>query len=151
MESAMEKVLLWFSLMFVFLFLEMGHPGLLYFLAFSGGSFFALLSAVYGYHEQVQLIIFIISTCLVLISIYFLLKSKNHDLASPSHRSNIEALIGKKVIVYTSVHDHAVLQAKILGQIWLVRSVHHEILHDGQEVIIVDVQGCHLRVDSIKK
>lgn len=142
--------LLWFSLIFLFLFLEMGHPGLLYFLSFSCGALCSYVATLYGACVPSQLILFIAGTCSALLIVHFLITQKKNQLEAPSHRSNIDALIGKKVIVYQSEQDNNVWQVKISGQIWPVKTIHDEPLSPGQQVVIVDVQGCHLRVDSIK-
>ena len=141
--------LLWFSLCFLFLFLEMGHPGLLYFISFSFGAFCSCIATFYSVGIPLQLAIFLGGTSSALLCVYFFIRAKEDQLLSPSHRSNLDALIGKKVVVYQSSHDEQVWQAKISGQVWVVKAVHNESLVAGQQVIIVDVQGCHLRVDKI--
>lgn len=141
--------LLWFSLCFLFLFLEMGHPGLLYFISFSFGSLCACIASFYDASMSLQLALFLGGTSCALLSIYFLTKENKNKLAAPSHRSNLDALIGNKVIVYQSPQDEQVWLTKIYGQVWVVKNIHHENLVTGQQVIVVDVQGCHLRVDKI--
>jgi len=141
--------LVWFILCFLFLFLEMGHPGLLYFISFSCGSFCAYIGALYCIDMSTQLAMFSIGTSCALVGVYFFTKTKKNQLSAPSHRSNLDALIGKKVIVYQSSQDEQVWLAKVSGQVWVIKSVHNDIFVVGQQVIIVDVQGCHLRVDKI--
>jgi membrane protein implicated in regulation of membrane protease activity len=141
---------MWFCLIFFFLFLEMGHPGLLYFLSFSCGALCSYVATLYGACVPSQLLLFLAGTCSALLIVHFFVKPKKNQLQTPSHRSNLDALIGKKVTVFVCEQDSNVLQAQISGQIWLVRSIDDEPLVVGQQVIIVDVQGCHLRVDSIK-
>lgn len=145
-----NSTLVWFSLIFLFLFLEMGHPGLLYFLSFSCGALCSYVATLYGASISSQLILFIAGTCSALLMVHILLKTEKNQLQTPSHRSNLDALIGKKVIVIAAEHNNNVWQARVSGQLWLVRNIHDEPLVPGQHVIIVDVQGCHLRVDSIK-
>jgi len=128
----------------------MGHPGLLYFLSFSCGALCSYVATLYGVCVPYQLISFIVGTCIALLVMHFLVKGKKDQLQTPSHRSNLDALVGKKVVVYQSLEDSSIWQAKVSGQVWLVRSIHDESLCEGQNVVIVDVQGCHLRVDSIK-
>ncbi len=141
--------LLWFSLCFLFLFLEMGHPGLLYFISFSFGAFCSCIATLYSVGIPLQLAIFLGGTSSALLFVYSFIRIKENQLLSPSHRSNLDALIGKKVIVYQSSHDEQVWQAKISGQMWIVKNIRNETFVAGQQVIIVDVQGCHLRVDTI--
>ncbi|MBP6870089.1 NfeD family protein [Candidatus Babeliales bacterium] len=144
-----NSTFLWFGLIFFFLFLEMGHPGLLYFLSFSCGAFCALMATLYDLSMGLQLVAFLAGTCVALGFVHFYVKAKKNQLQSPGHRSNLDALIGKKITVFVSKQDSKVWQAHVAGQIWLVKSVHHEPLEDGQQAVIVDVQGCHLRVDKV--
>jgi membrane protein implicated in regulation of membrane protease activity len=145
-----NSTFIWFGFIFLFLFLEMGHPGLLYFLSFSCGALCSFAATFYGAGVPYQLLIFIAGTCGALLGVHFLINRKKNQLQTPSHRSNLDALIGKKIVVVQSEHDANVFQARVSGQLWLVRCVHDEKLVPGQQVMIVDVQGCHLRVDSIK-
>ena len=142
--------LLWFSLCFLFLFLEMGHPGLLYFISFSFGAFCSCIATFYGAGMPAQLMIFLGGTSSALLCVYFFIRAKDNQLLSPSHRSNLDALIGQRVVVYQSPQEEQVWLAKISGQVWVVKAVQNELLVAGQQVIIVDVQGCHLRVDKIR-
>ena len=141
--------LLWFSLCFLFLFLEMGNPGLLYFVSFSFGALCACIVTLYSISMPFQLAIFLGGTSCALLFVYFFTKEKENQLSSPSHRSNIDALIGKKVMVYQSFQDENVWLAKIYGQVWVVKSISNETFVAGQQVVIRDVQGCHLRVDKM--
>ncbi len=145
-----NSTFIWFGLIFLFLFLEMGHPGLLYFLSFSCGALCSFISTLYGIGVPSQLLVFIAGTFGALLAVHFLVTTKKNQLQTPSHRSNLDALIGKKIIILHAEYDHNVFQARVSGQLWLVRCVHDGLLIPGQQVVIVDVQGCHLRVDSIK-
>jgi membrane protein implicated in regulation of membrane protease activity len=141
--------LLWFSLVFFFLFLEMGHPGLLYFLSFSCGALCSFIATFYGVCVPYQLLIFLAGTCLAVLMVHLWIKQKKNQLQTPSHRSNLDALIGQKIVVFRS-QDSKIWQAQVSGQIWSVRAVGNEQLYEGQQVVIVDVQGCHLKVDIIQ-
>ncbi len=127
----------------------MGHPGLLYFLSFSCGALCSYIATLYDASIAWQLALFLVGTCVALLKVHFVFGSKKNQLQAPSHRSNLDALIGQKIMVIASEQDN-VMQARVAGQLWLVRSIHNELLVPGQHVVIVDVQGCHLRVDSIK-
>jgi len=141
--------LLWFSLCFLFLFLEMGHPGLFYFLAFSCGAFCSYFTTFYTNDISSQLAIFLGATSLALYIVYVCVNKKESQLASLSHRSNNDALIGQKVIIYQSPQDEQVWLTKIYGQVWVVKNIGNDAFVAGQHVVIRDVQGCHLRVAQI--
>ena len=140
--------LMWFGVCFLFLILEMGHPGLLYFLSFSCGALIALLISLIGLSFTMQLGSFLAGTCGALLLVHFLVKKKMKELQSSAHRSNTDALVGKKVVVYQSNHDEQIWYAQLNGQVWLVRCVHGKALQEGQQAVVVAVQGCHLKVDN---
>ena len=141
--------LLWFSLCFLFLFLEMGHPGLFYFISFSFGAFCSYFATFYTCNISYQLAIFLGATSCALFAVYLLMSKQEDQLASPSHRSNNDALIGQRVTIYQSSHDEQAWLAKIYGQVWVVKNIGNDAFVAGQQVIIRDVQGCHLRVIKI--
>lgn len=141
--------LVWFSLFFLFLFLEMGHPGLFYFLAFSCGSLCSYFTTFYTSNIVYQLAAFLVTTTIALCCAYYYMHKNSEQLSSPSHRSNNDALIGQKVIVYKAPENHAVWLAKVSGQVWVVKNLRNESFIDGQIVIIRGVQGCHLRVERL--
>lgn len=141
--------LLWFSACFLFLFLEMGHPGLFYFVSFSFGAFCSYGATFYTCNVSYQLAIFLAATSCALLVVYLLTNKQENHLASPSHRSNNDALIGQKVTIYQSSQDEQVWLAKIYGQVWVVKNIGKDTFVAGQDVIIRDVQGCHLRVSTI--
>ncbi len=142
-----NMTMLWFSLIFLFLVFEMGHPGLLYFLSFSCGASAAFIINLLEYNLQMQAVAFLAATCGA-IALFQLFCGK-HKLPAVSHRSNNDALLGKKVVVFRSTVNPDIWQTQIVGQVWQVRAIHDRALQDGQQVTIVDVQGCHLRVDIL--
>jgi membrane protein implicated in regulation of membrane protease activity len=139
----------WFFVMFFFLFLEMGHPGLLYFLSFSCGAAGAGCISLFHISDTVQYAIFLLGTVVSLLVLHFIFKSKSHEKVMHHYTSNADALIGKKVIVFSSPEDQQVWQAQVLGQVWTIRAIDDKPLRQGQHVIVVGVQGCHLQVDYI--
>lgn len=141
--------LMWFSLCFLFLFLEMGHPGLFYFLAFSFGAFCSYFTTFYTNDISSQVAIFLGATSVALYTVYVCVNKQENQLASPSHRSNNDALIGQKVIIYQSPQDEQIWLTKIYGQVWVVKNIGNDAFVAGQHVVIRDVQGCHLRVAQI--
>lgn len=141
--------LLWFSLCFLFLFLEMGHPGLFYFISFSCGAFCSYIATFYTDIISYQLTIFLGATTCALYLVHLFIHKKYDQLPSQSHRSNNDALVGKHVVVYQDLHDKQVWITKIYGQVWVVKNIHDDSFVVGQHAIIRDVQGCHLRVEKI--
>ncbi len=141
--------LFWFGVMFFFLFLEMGHPGLLYFLSFSCGALVAGVMSWYEYQDVFQYGVFLLGTIASLTVLHLMFKAKSNEKMMQHYVSNTDALIGKKVTVFQSQDNKQVWHAQISGQVWVVRAIHDKPLENGQQVIIVAVQGCHVQVDYI--
>jgi len=127
----------------------MGSPGLFYFIAFSFGALSALCATFYTDSFFIEQIIFLMGTCIALLSIHYVIKGKENKLQTPYHRSNTDLLIGQKVTVYLAANNESSWYVKINGQEWLVKSIHEQSLMTGQKVVIVGIQGCHLKVDNI--
>lgn len=146
-----NSTIFWFFCIFFFLFLEIGHPGLLYFLSFSCGAFAALVAdlffslSIYG-----QSFVFMSATCSALVCFYLLSHRYRQEIVV-DHRSNVDALIGRHVILYQQVDQPARWYINIDGQIWQVRAAVDQIFFDGQLVTIIAIQGCHVRVNNFIK
>lgn len=138
---------LWFLLACFFVFLEIGHPGLLYFLALAGGSSVAYVVSLLDYSATVQYLVFFMASMISLLLVYLLVKDvsvQNKGI----HRSNTDLLIGQTVTI-VEVQSETVGQGKLGGENWLVKLQSEGELRIGMKVVVVGVQGCHLQVRQI--
>ena len=139
--------MLWFFIACFFIFLEVGHPGLFYFLSFSIGSMAAFAASWLEYSIFIQGALFLfISIVSIFLLLFFL---KRIDLDLPSERSNIFRLVGKEVVVI-SVQSEKKGIGRVGQEEWTV------ILDDGDLVkgmraVVKAVQGCHLSIKPVKK
>jgi membrane protein implicated in regulation of membrane protease activity len=134
----------WLIVALVFLILEMGHPGLFFFLSFFIGSLSSAAISYAGYDLTAQLIIFLSSTILSLAILRLFLRS----FESPAHQTNADALVAKKAVVLKTIGAEDPGYVKVEGQIWLARSLHKKIIKENQIVIIRRVQGAHVLVEE---
>jgi len=56
------------------------------------------------------------------------------------HKTNLEALIGGKAIVLSTVDAHSG-QIKIAGEVWSARSLDHRVIEPGTEVTVFEISG----------
>lgn len=56
------------------------------------------------------------------------------------HKSNLEALIGGKAIVLSTVDAHGG-RVKIAGEVWSARSLDHRVIEPGTEVTVFEISG----------
>lgn len=138
---------LWFILGCCFVMLEIGHPGLLYFLAFAGGALVAFAVSWLGYAVETQNIVFFVASVVSIAMIYLFVKKTDND--TKSHRSNVDQLIGR-VVKVTQVQSVKIGVGKVGGEVWSIKVQGDGQLEVGMKVIVVGVQGCHLQVTTTK-
>lgn len=138
------QIWLWSILALVFLILEIGHPGLFYFISFCFGAMNAAFFAYMGYSLSFQVINFFVST----ISALFLLRVCVKSMRNASHPTNVSALIGKEAIVIEPINPDQPGYVKIQGELWLARSLAKAPLQQGTLVRVVNVRGAHVVVDQ---
>ena len=141
----MNAVFVWFIIALFFLILEMGHPGLFFFLSFFGGALSASFFAYFKVSFFIQMIIFLSVTLLSLL----LLKIFVKKLQRSEKKTNVYALIGKHGIVVHEIGEDQPGYVNIQGELWMARSHTHTICEVNSMIQVIDVRGAHLIVDSI--
>jgi membrane protein implicated in regulation of membrane protease activity len=137
----------WILLALLFLFFEMGSPGLFYFLSFSFGALAAAVSSLAVGAVTSQILIFLAGTCIALLVLKWWVARKSNK--NHSHdKSNIYALKGKRAVVLKDITPDASGTVKIGGESWMARSAHH--IAAGSHVLVVDVRGAHVLVEEVK-
>lgn len=139
----------WFAVALFFLILEMGHPGLFYFLSFFFGGLAAAASTYITESTAVQYMIFFSGT---IIALCFLrpwalwLSGKNRSI----QQTNFYALKGRKAIVKQDIIGDNSGLVTIGGQVWVARVLHsNERLFIGDMAEVIDVRGAHVVVKKI--
>jgi len=135
---------LWLAIMLATLLLEMGHPGLFFFLSFACGSGAAALTAYLEWSLTSQIILFLLVTVLNIV----FLKKIAHKLHHPETRTNMQALIGNHALVIKTITPMVPGQVKINGEIWTARSINHTFEIDST-VIVSRVIGSHVIVTPL--
>jgi membrane protein implicated in regulation of membrane protease activity len=149
-----ETIQVWRTLMFVywfltallFLLLELGHPGLLFFVSFAFGAFAAGAVSFVAEEFVFQVGVFLGATIVALAVLkYWVVRYAAH---TPKHgHSNIYALEGKQGLVVKEISPNQPGQVNLNGEIWLARTPHDVAVPAGTEVVVLHVKGSHLVVD----
>lgn len=135
----------WLVASILFLLLEMGSPGLFYFLSFFVGGLAAAIAALWSDSLFMQAITFFVGS----ISALFVLrhgiipalsKGRSHE------RTNMYALIGKRAIVVEGITRDKPGFVIIEGSRWVAQSVSGELIVRDSVVEIVRVRGAHVVV-----
>ncbi|MGC2310948.1 MAG: NfeD family protein [Candidatus Babeliaceae bacterium] len=139
-------VYLWLALATLCLLGELGHPGLFFFLACSGGALSAASLGFFGYPSMFQFLIFLV------VSLIFLRGLKYIAFTTKSHAiTNVQALIGKKAIIVVPLETMKPGQVKIQGELWSARSHDGQALPTNTVVEVLAIKGCHVIVKKINQ
>ncbi len=139
--------LVWFILFVIFVAAEIVTAGALVSIWFCFGALAAMFAALAGMSFTIQMVIFIaVSVVLLIFTKPFAKKLLNGRIEA----TNAPALIGKYGIVTEEINNiEAVGAVKIDGKIWTARSSdEREIIKEGAEVKILDIQGVKLIVKT---
>ena len=139
----MNNFFIWLTFIIVALVVELGTPGLFYFLSFAIGAAAAAGADFLGYVLLTQCCV-----CLgVTLAAGFLLYSVvRKSLAIKTTPTNNDALIGQKALVLETITPERAGTAKIYGEIWLARTQNTNAISPGEMATIVGIEGCHLIV-----
>ena len=139
---------IWLVIALVALILEMGSPGLFFFLSFSFGALATAIVSLWFDSLVVQGCTFLASTIFALIILrLWLVRSRKH---LPHTRTNIYALQGKRAMVLKRISPEKPGIVKIDGEVWTARPADYRGIETGVEVEVVDVVGAHVIVKQLK-
>jgi|GEM_PF-4492054 membrane protein implicated in regulation of membrane protease activity len=137
-----NTLFLWATLIILALLIEMGAPGLFYFLSLAIGSSGAAVLSYLNFDITTQLAGCLVISLLALIVLrYAVSRDSTNALATNTH-----ALIGQKTLVIEQIAPDKPGLVKIYGDTWLAREKNNHDVAIGEEVTIIDIQGCHLIV-----
>jgi Membrane protein implicated in regulation of membrane protease activity len=129
----------WLILAGIFVIAEIATVGFLIFWL-SLGSLCAMLTSFFTDNIIIQTAVFVVTSVLFI----FLTRPLAKKLAKTDNTlvTNAFSIIGKKAIVIKEVNPTlGVGQIKIDGQVWTAKSTNEEIISEGTEVLILNIDG----------
>jgi len=141
-------VYMWCITALFFLLLEMGNPGLLFFIAFSFGAAAAAIVSFFDGGLMQQLLAFFSCTIGGMILLRSLVRAY-WSKTSTSERTNVYALKGKHGFVLRVITLKEPGLVTVGGEHWIAFSVHGHTIPEGNKIEIIDIKGSHLIVKSI--
>ena len=129
----------WLILAGIFVIAEIATVGFLIFWL-SLGSLCAMLTSFFTDNIIIQTAVFVVTSVLFI----FLTRPLAKKLAKTDNTlvTNAFSIIGKKAIVIKEIHPTlGVGQIKIDGQVWTAKSTNEEIISEGTEVLILNIDG----------
>lgn len=117
---------------------------------FAIGAFASAVCAVFTDNLWIQLSVFIILSVVLWIFTRPLAVKKLKLDKDNIEKTNVESLVGQKAIVTSTINNlTAEGQAKINGLEWTARSADNSIIDAGSTVIIKEVSGVKLIVETL--
>ena len=129
----------WLILAGIFVIAEIATVGFLIFWL-SLGSLCAMLTSFFTDNIIIQTAVFVVTSVLFI----FLTRPLAKKLAKTDNTlvTNAVSIIGKKAIVIKEINPTlGVGQIKIDGQVWTAKSTNEEIISEGTEVLILNIDG----------
>lgn len=141
---------LWLIIALLCVILEMGYPGLFFFLSFALGALITAGSTLFYISFVMQCVLFMVAS---VVSLVFLIKwvrcSSDRDLAH--QKTNTQALIGRKAVVMRKIHAAQPGEVKIGGELWMARSFRDQAIEIDTQVTVIQVCGAHVVVEPVSR
>jgi membrane protein implicated in regulation of membrane protease activity len=128
---------IWLIAGLIFLLLEVGTPGLFFFVSLALGSFVGAITAFIGHSIMMQCWSAVIGSLFC----FFILKNIFANKQQPGHKTNIQALIGKTAIIIESIEPNKAGRIKIKGEEWPATNDQKMTLPLGKTVTIIRIEG----------
>ena len=141
--------MMWLLLTVIFLLLELGHPGLFFFLSFSIGSFLALLATLLEVSFFYQLLSMLGGTFFAVGVLHYFLKKTKQLNNAHEPKTNMFALQGKTGVALTDITEHSLGRIRVGSEEWSARTQATYLIHAGSYIEVVAVRGCHCIVKHI--
>lgn len=115
---------------------------------FAGGALAAFLAAVLGFSVNVQLVIFLVISFVLL---FFTRPFAAKFINKGTIKTNADSLVGRKARVMSEINNNlASGTAVINGQEWTARAVRDDlVIPAGETVVVKEIRGVKLIVDRI--
>ena len=125
-------------ILFVF---EMLTPGGFFFACLGIGALITAICAVFAFPDWIDWVVF---AAVSLVSIYSIRPLAKKYFQKGDHKSNVDALMGKKAQVTEPVNPPSLGMVKIEGELW--RAEAEQAIEAGAMVEILSVEGTRLKV-----
>lgn len=139
----MHSALIWVFIAVIFAVIEALTMGLTT-IWFSAGAVCAAVASMLHAPMLMQVIVFLVISVVLL---YFTKPLAEKKLRIGQEKTNVDALIGKKGIVLTSIAPYQAGQVKMDGQVWTAVGMTNDVsIEAGTEVTVAKIQGVKLIV-----
>ena len=134
----------WIILAIIFLIGELLTGGF-YLLSIGIGAIAAAILNYLQYDITTQIIAFILITVIFILISRPLYRKLNQNTVDK--KSNTERLIGLNAKATDDIDSHKIGTIKVNGEIW--KAISDEMISEGEEVEIIDIEGVKLKVKKL--
>jgi membrane protein implicated in regulation of membrane protease activity len=139
------NVCFWLVIAIFFLIMEMGSPGLFFFISFFFGGLVAAVMSFFTPSISIQTVCFLSGTGVAsLVLRYWIVpmigKDRHHE------RTNVYALKGKQGFVVKGISFEHPGLVRINGEIWVAKIARDGSVVKGDLIEVVEVRGAHVIV-----
>ena len=137
MENNIIMIIIWFVLCLIAIGIEISTSQLVS-IWFAGGAFISLILACFNVSWQIQLIVFTVSSILLLIITKPIISKKIIDV----HKNqNVNSLVGQEILIIKEVSINKPGEGKIRDVVWTCKTKEQVILSEGEFCEIIAVNG----------
>ena len=111
------------------------------------GAFLAFLCAIFGANTYVQVIVFVLSSILLIVFIRPIVTKffKTNNVAM-----NSKSVVGKNAVVIKAIDNiNGRGQVKVAGEVWSAVSYNDEDIEEGATVVVLKIEGVKLIVKKV--
>ncbi len=137
----------WIALAVFLLVIELGTPGLFFFISFATGCIGASICSGLELELSLQLIIGLVIALAQFAYMRAFLVSANHNRTE----TNVHGLIGKHAMVTQAIPSDGFGAVIVGSERWRARSATHASFEKDDTVLIMDVSGNHVVVSLLKR
>lgn len=145
-----NQMVLWLLVAVLCLLLEMGSPGLFFFLSFFFGALVAAGATLVTASWLAQSVVFVVATAISFLLLHYWVKRRS-KLFDTHMQTNVYALRNKWGRVIREIVPGKMGLVKIEGETWSARSLHEQAVKEGARVIVVRIKGVHLVVQEVEE
>ena len=136
---------IWLVIAAVMIIIEIATLGLTT-IWFAGGAIVAAFTVLAGLHFMLQLVVFAVVSLLLLV---FTRPVAAKFFSKGLQKTNAESMVGKTAIAVERIDNNKLTGCvKAGGLEWSARTANGEIIDDGEEVVIKEIQGVKLIVEK---
>ena len=132
----------WLIIALLFLFVELGTPGLFFFISFAIGASFSAIFAFLNFSFLIQCWVGLITSLII----FFILRLIFSRKAIDKDITNVDALVGKTALVVKEINSKVKGSVKLGGEIWSAKISEGSVLQVGTIVKVIKVIGNSLIV-----